>query len=168
MKTKAKNRKELEGLVLSAPFFLGIYFPWTAAIAVLFLLGVLLSYYRKGELRFSWSPLLVATASIVLFQALGAIWGVDRGMAWIGVLQFLPLPLFVLALEQLGPTERLPLLRNVPAAAACMTLLSLLLSRIPALTTWFLTDGRLSGFFQYPNSFALYLLTGVVLLLFAD
>ena len=49
-----------------------------------------------------------------------------------------------------------------------MTLLSLLFSRIPALSAWFLTDGRLSGFFQYPNTFALYLLAGIVLLLFGE
>ena len=166
MKTKTKRRAESEWLLLLSPFLFGLYFPWTAAIAVLFLLGILLADYRRGELRVSASPLLLATAGIVLFHALGALWGTDRGMAWIGALQFLPLPLFVLALEQREAEERLSLLRNVPAAAASMTLLSLLLSRIPALSAWFLTDGRLSGFFQYPNTFALYLLAGIVLLLF--
>lgn len=168
MKTKMKRRAEPEWLLLLSPFLFGLYFPWTAAIAVLFLLGILLADYRRGELRISASPLLFATAGIVLFHALGALWGTDRGMAWIGALQFLPLPLFVLALEQREAEERLSLLRSVPVAASCMTLLSLLLSRIPALSAYFLTDGRLSGFFQYPNTFALYLLAGIVLLLFGE
>ncbi len=168
MKTKARNRKGPEELLLAAPFLFGLYFPWTAAIAVLFLLGVLLLQYRKGELRLAASPFLLAAVSIVFFQALGALWGVDRGMAWIGTLQFLPLPLFVIALEQVKAEDRALLLRNIPSAAACMVLLSLLLSSIPAFSSWFLTDGRLSGFFQYPNTFALYLLAGIVLLLFGE
>ncbi len=158
------NRKGLEGLLLFSPFLLGLYFPWTAALAVLFLLVLLSGCAGKGKLRVSAGPLLAAAAAVVLFHALGALWGTDRGMALIGALQFLPLPLFVLALEQLEPGERTGLLRKVPVSAACMTLLSLLLSLIPALGPRFLTAGRLSGFFQYPNSFALYLFAGVILL----
>ena len=53
----------------------------------------------------------------------------------------------------------------LPHTAAAMVLLSFLLSRIPACAGRFLINGRLAGFFQYPNTFAAYLLAALVVLL---
>ena len=155
----------LECLLLGSPFLVGLFFPWGSALAVLFLTVLLAAELKKGKILIAKGPLLPACCSLVLFLLGGCLWGTDRGMALLGVLQFLPLPLFVLALEQREPAARLQLTAHMPAAAAVMVLLSLLLSCIPAWKDWFLVNGRLAGFFQYPNSFALYLLTALIVLL---
>ncbi len=102
----------------------------------------------------------------MIFHLGGTLWGTDRGMALLGAVQFLPLPLFVLLLEQGSPEQRMALLRKTPYAASVMVLLSFFLSRIPVLERWFLVAGRQAGFFQYPNTYAVYLLFAIVLVLF--
>ncbi len=168
-KTEQPDRRLRNGLeisVLLSPFLIGLFFPWTAAAEVLWLLILLVLTQRKTGLCVSLSPCLTASVSIPLFLLLGGLWGADHGMALPGVLQFLPLPLFVLLTGQLEPEERPELLRFFPESAAVMVLLSALLSRIPGSAPFFLVNGRQGGFFQYPNTYALYLLTALVLLLF--
>ena len=160
-------RKRLAWLLCLSPFLLGLYFPWTAAIAVLFLLECLFARCRQGKLCFSGSLLFAATSSVVLFLMLGVFRGTDRGMAPIGALQFLPLPLFVLAIEQVEAEERMHLLNSMPLAASCMVLLSAAMSLIPGPAAWVMVNGRLGGFFQYPNTFALYLLAAMVIRLWS-
>ena len=158
--------KAVEWLILLSPFLFGLFFAWTAALAGIFLSILLLLMLRRKVLHPVRSPLFLACLAIVLFHLLGALWGTDRGMAPIGAVQFLPLPLFVLVLEQFDPEKRQALLRNIPYAACVMVLLSLAMSFITPLEGWFVVAGRQAGFFQYPNTYALYLLTAVVLVLF--
>ena len=168
-KTERADRRlqnALERFILITPFLIGLFFPWTSAAAVLWLLVLLIQTQRRSGLTVCLSPCLLLSCSIPLLLAAGALWGVDRGMSLPGVLQFLPLPLFVLLLEQIEAKERFSLLRYLPEAAAVMTALSVLLSRIPRIAYFFLVNGRLGGFFQYPNTFALYLLIAMVVLLF--
>ena len=72
------NQRGLAWLLLLSPFLLGLFFSWTAAIAVLFLLTLLLPYCREGKLRVSGSLLLPACTSVVIFLLLG----VFRGRSW--------------------------------------------------------------------------------------
>ena len=175
LKKKAKLNKRyaaylvaLEWILLLSPFLLGTFFPWTAAILSVSLSILLLLMRRDPGLCRTESPVFLAASAIVLFLLLGGLWGTDHGMALIAVVQFLPMPLFVLALEQFEPQERNRLFRSIPYAACAMVLLSLLLSRIVRTEGWFLVSGRQAGFFQYPNTYALYLLLAAVLLLFDE
>lgn len=52
----------------------------------------------------------------------------------------------------------------LPYVAAVMTVISAILMQIPALTKWFSVSGRLSGFFQYSNTFAIFLLMALIIL----
>ena len=158
----------LEWLLLLCPFLYGCFFPWGSALVSLVLIVLLLLLVRRRLLCSTRSAAFLAALSIVIFHLGGMLWGIDRGMALIGAIQFLPLPLFVLLLEQYTPAQRMTLLRRLPYAASAMVLLSFLLSRIPSLEGWFLVAGRQAGFFQYPNSYALYLLFALVLVLFGS
>ena len=160
--------RSLEWVVLLSPFLFGLFFPWgSAVVTVVFsvLLSVLL---RHKSLHSTRSPVFFFALAIVAFQLGAVLWGTDRGMAPFGAVQFLPLPLFVLLLEQLAPERRLVLIRRMPYTAAFMVVLSFLLSRVPLFENWFLYSGRQSGFFQYPNAYAIYLLLAVILLLFGE
>ena len=154
-----------EAVLLLSPFLTGLFYLWGAAVAVIALTGALALSQKREGLRFSFSPLLLACGSLVLFHLGGILWGTDRGMALAGALQFLPLPLFALVLQQREAEKRMQMLRWLPHTAAAMVLLSFLLSRFPACAARFLINGRLAGFFQYPNTFAAYLLAALVVLL---
>lgn len=156
----------LEWLLLLCPFLFGCFFPWGSALVSLVLIVLLLLLLRGVLLCSTRSASFLAALSIVIFHLGGMLWGTDRGMALVGAVQFLPLPLFVLLLEQYAPNRRLTLLRRMPYVASAMVVLSFLLSRISSLEGWFLVAGRQAGFFQYPNSYALYLLFALVLVLF--
>ena len=156
----------LEWLLLLCPFLFGCFFPWGSAAVSLVLIVLLFLLFRWELLCRTHSVPFLASVSIVVFHLGGMIWGTDRGMALIGAVQFLPLPLFVLLLEQYTPEQRMGLLRKMPYAASAMVILSFLLSRIPFLESWFLVAGRQAGFFQYPNTYAVYLLFALVLVLF--
>ncbi len=158
----------LEWLLLLCPFLFGCFFPWASAAVSVILLVLLLLLIRRGLFCGTRSAPFLAAASIVIFHLGGIIWGTDRGMALMGAVQFLPLPFFVLLLEQYTPAQRMGLLRKMPYAASEMVLLSFLLSRISFLEDWFLVAGRQAGSFQYPNTYAVYLLFAVVLVLFSS
>lgn len=144
-------------LFIVAPFLTGLFYEWMSCLAGLYLLGYLFyCYCRNGELRVPQSFALLATVVTALTYGATAIWGIDHGMALLGFVKFLPLPLFVLAAAQLAPQKREAMLQTLPKIGAIMTAVSYLLSRIPALAGFFLVNHRLGGFFQYPNTFALY------------
>ena len=156
----------LEWLILLAPFLFGLFFPWNAAPVTVVLAVLLQRMMKKNRLSLSLSPCFLFSCSVVLFHLLGTFWGTDRGMALMGAVQFLPLPLFVLLLEQFPIGSRFALTRRMPYAASVMVILSFLLSRIPLLSGWFIVATRQAGFFQYPNTYALYLLLALVVTLF--
>ena len=116
----------LEWLLLLCPFLFGCFFSWASAAVSVILLLLLLLLLRRGLLCSTRSAPFLAAASIVLFHLGGIFWGTDRGMALIGAVQFLPLPLFVLLLEQYTPEQRMGLLRRMPYAASAMAVLSVL------------------------------------------
>lgn len=131
-----------------------------AALAV----GLLIRMIRQKQWRIPRSLPALAAGLIALFYGLSILWALDRGMAWIGFLKYLPLPLFYLCYRQ-QPEAKQKILQPLPYVAAAMAAVSALLMQIPALHTFFAVDGRLSGFFQYPNTFALFLLVAELLLL---
>lgn len=151
-------------LFVIAPFAVGLYYEFLSAAASVILL-ICLWLYRKHAhgLVLPKEPVFTASLMITLFFLLSPLWAVDRGMAVLGFVKFLPLPLFALCLAQLDAGQRASMLRSIPVTGAAMTVLSFALSLIPAFGSTFLVNSRLAGFFQYPNVFALYLLIGVLI-----
>ncbi len=158
--------RPLKWFLLLAPFLCGGFFEWTSCLFSVFLTGYLLYCRRKrGGLRICRSPALFLAAVLAFFYGVSCFWAVDRGMALFGFCKFLPLPLFVLALLQTEEEEREGLLDTVPVSGGVMTVLSVGLRLVfPVLWDRFYVGDRLAGFFQYPNTYALFLLAGIVLL----
>lgn len=117
---------------------------------------------RGKGLRLRFSARFVAVLTVAGFYLLTSFYGVDGGEAFIGFVKFLPVVLFaVLLMQNSGYAASLREL--IPYIAAALGLISLPLMLIPSLG--FSVDGRLGGFFQYPNTFAMFLLIGFLLLL---
>ena len=168
LSTESHVLSVLEWLLLLCPFLFGCFFPWGSALVSLVLITLLFLLICRGLLCCTYSAPFLAAASIVLFHLGGIFWGTDHGMALVGAIQFLPLPLFIMLIEQYTPGQRLNLLQKIPYTASAMVVLSFILSRIPLLEGWFLVAGRQAGFFQYPNTYAIYLLFALVLVLFGS
>lgn len=154
------------GIVLFfAPFLLGGFFEFTAAVFTC-VFSVLISVYafRKKTmyLPFDWGA--VAVFVMVLFYGITAFWAVDRGMAIFGFVKFLPLLLYIVLVAQMEKQAHTEVLQVLPWSGCLMTILSFALSFLPTLGTHFIVAQRLAGFFEYPNTFALFLLLGLIVL----
>ena len=135
---------------------------WSCVIgaAVSAVLMYLIIKNKTLKLRFNLTFCDVLT--IALFYLLTSFYGVDGGESLIGFVRFLPVPLFAALLMQKDAYAK-SVRSLLPYIAAGLGLISLPLMLIPSLG--FSVDGRLGGFFQYPNTFAALLMVGELLLL---
>lgn len=140
------------------------YIACAASAALCVYLIIRISRNRTLILRKGLTSLSVA--AICLGYGLSCFWAVDPGMALIGFVKFLSVGLFALCLWQEENASRV--LNILPAFAAITVLISALGMQIPFLREQFSVADRLSGFFQYPNTFALFLLICQLLLLNKD
>lgn len=140
----------------------GLYYEWGAALVSIALLVYLT---RKKNLALHFSPALTAAVAITLFYSVSWLWAVDSGVAVWGAVKHLPVLLFALCLLQEMPNARTRLLRDVPWLGAVMVALTFPLQFVPFFSDMFCVSGRLAGLFQYPNTFACFLLLGLEILL---
>ncbi|MBR6483782.1 MAG: O-antigen ligase family protein, partial [Clostridiales bacterium] len=149
------------------PFVIGGFHVWGSALASVFTVVCLFILYRKnGHLSFSFDPVFTACLVLEGVLLISPLWAVDSGMAVFGFVKFLPLPLFCILLMQCKSEDPISYLTYIPYSGAVMVVVSFVLSRIPALTSFFTVYKRQAGFFQYSNTYALFLLMGVCILLF--
>ena len=132
-------------------------------LSVLLSVWLLVNHLRRNCTKVYFNLSTLTLTVLILFYGLSVFYAVDPGMAFIGFLKYLPLPLFALGIMQ--SDERKTIIDMLPYAVAIMAVLSALLAQIPLLSDYFLAAGRLSGFLQYPNTFAILILVAELLLL---
>ncbi|MBR5437984.1 MAG: O-antigen ligase family protein [Clostridia bacterium] len=106
--------------------------------------------------------------AIPLSYLVTTLWAVDSSTALYGFIKLLPVALFGMAVAPMKKEERAEITDVIPYSAVAMGVLSYGLSLIPALSDFFLVADRLGGFFQYPNTFACFCLTGIPVLLLKE
>ena len=131
-----------------------------AGIALCIKLGLQLHADKKMHIYIN--PGSISVVLICLGYAFSILTALDKGLAVLGFFKFLPLLLFLLVFMQ-QPKNTDACLRFIPHAAVFMTLVSTVCMQIPVLKEWFSVSGRLAGFFQYSNTFALFLLIALVI-----
>lgn len=168
----------LEKVFFLLPFFFGIFFDYTVCF-VAFALIPLLFLFRKSpeELNdisrqkeksrgyvFYFNTVSETVCVFLLFFFLTVFYGIDKGMSFVGFLRFLPICLFMLLIMQLTSEEREKLLNIVPLSGVAMVVITSPSYFIPSLKSIFYKADRLSGTFGYSNTFAMFLLIGIILL----
>lgn len=149
-------------LTFVLPFAVGGFHGYTAAAASIAAATALhLRYRERKTLAISPDMTTAALGTTVLCLILSPLWAVDRGMALFGLLQWLPILLYWVYLDQCDGELRDRALSLVPHAGAVMVAVSLML--LPFFPRQLTVNGRLAGFFQYPNTFAAFLLAGYIL-----
>lgn len=136
---------------------------------IIMIFGIIL-IIKKGEVVIPKGInyyLLLFIALSYLFVILIAI---DKGLAFLGFLKILVVPAFLFLLFQSNYKENKTIYYGtIPLSASIMTILSGVVFFIPRLSSFFYGSGkRLGGFFQYPNTFALFLLLGIIIILFKE
>lgn len=156
--------RALKWLNFVLPFAFGGFFTYLALPLTVFLLAALWKTVRQnGTLKIRINLSAAAVALVALGYLVTPLWAADKGMAVFGMIRMLPLLLYLLLLLQIPEEERSGVLELVPLCGAVMTVLSMALLLIPALGTYMTISDRLAGFFAYPNTFAAFLLAGLLL-----
>lgn len=142
----------------------GVYYELTSACISILLIGFLILKSRKQPLIFYLNDASIFVCTLIVCYAISCIWAEDSGLAVWGIVKYLPVPLFGVCMMQAGFRERIALLQTIPWIGGAMTAISYILQFVPRLKNIFSVNGRLAGFFQYPNTFACFLLIGLVVL----
>lgn len=136
----------------------GGYFCCVSAVLliVLMIMAVCL-LIRSGEFWISFDWNLAAVVTLTLGYFLAGLWAVDSGMSLMGGIKFLPVLIYFFVMCQvLEQRERL--IQSLPVMGSLMTVFSFALMQFPAFSEYVSVAGRLAGFFQYPNTYALFML----------
>lgn len=113
------------------------------------------------NLQFIASVLIAVSYFAVMF------WAVDKGMAFIGFLKFLPVPLFALSIMQ-EDRETYDYLISLPYLCSVLVIVSAVFTKLGIFDGYFSVAGRISGTLQYPNTFALLLLVSLIITVSKD
>lgn len=165
-----KKEEKKNGMAVPVCFLITIallfggFYDFVSCLATVGLGIYLLWLGKRRGLSVYWNSALMLASVIVAGYLLSVIWAVDCGMAWIGVIKFLPLPLFVIVLMQFREEERQSLLWSVPISNLLIIGTAVLGYGIPVIREHLYLAGRLAGTFQYANTMALYFLLGILIL----
>ena len=146
------------------PFLFGLYFEFASYFAQILILVILLIKLCKAKKCKIYLNLeIFALAVISVGYLFTCIYAVDKGMAVLGFLKFtIPLT-FGFMIMQYEKQEITESLKEIPISGIAMIVLSMLFKYIPFLPNdFYLTNGRMMGFLQYANTFALFLLIGII------
>lgn len=151
-------------LALALPFCTGGFHTGTAAALCLVLILALVEQLHKNNRIFLFqNPEALSLLAVFLAYCLTPLWAADKGMALFAIARYLPLVLFPLVLMQSKEDLSGDILKLIPLSGCLMTLTALVLLAFPGTRDQVTVNGRLAGFFQYPNTFAAFALAGLVL-----
>lgn len=136
-----------------------------SAVAAVLLLIIAL---RQKKWNWTLNVQTVGVALLPVAYAFTAIYAVDTGIAVYGIVKFLPAALLMLLVMQLTAQQRQRMLIGIPFAGAILTFVTAPTYFLNSLKDYFYTYDRLHGGFLYANSFALFLLCGIVVILLTD
>lgn len=151
-------------LFLGALTCCGLYHDFLAAFfsAAVLLYLLVIAVKRKGILLLL-NPAVLFALALPAVYLLCSFWAVDGGMAVFGFVKFLPAPLFLLAFQQETGNKKC-LFDILPYYGTVTTVLAAILMQFSPLDHYFAVAGRLAGFFQYSNTYALFTLICLICL----
>lgn len=158
--------KIIKGSWILVPFIYGGFYDWIIfAMAVIWQVCLLYIAIQNKKIILPEKTICIIVTGIMLCYVGTVFYGIDSGMSELGLIKVIALLQFLLLVEQIQYEERIELLEQIPMIASVMAVISM----ISYITPWkhtFFQASRLGGFFQYSNTFALYLLIGIIVLLY--
>lgn len=169
MKEYLKNEefyvKIFKIILFIMPFIIGLFYEFTSYLA-----GMILSLYliyiifNKGKLKIFLNYQTVILVLIIMSYLGGIFYGIDKGTSFVGFLKFLPSIIFCIILMQFDEKKKDSFFEFIPISGMYMVCICIICKLIGILEDCFYMNERLGGFFQYSNTFALFLLMGIVVI----
>lgn len=142
----------------------GIYEFSAAFYGAVFAMILFLTYQKRKELQISLNLSTYGIGMLFLCYACSVLAARDKGMAFLGCLKILAVVLFWLMWQQFSAQRREELFQAIPHIGTATLGIALLAYVFPGLKEHFYIADRLGGVFQYSNTYALFLLLGVIVL----
>ena len=159
-------KNHLTAFLLIGSFLVGLFNEPAGVLCSIVLTIFLILRWKEKEISLSLNFTTLAVALISFSFLIVALWAKDKYYALLGFCKFFPLLLFYLNISTTTDFDSEKALLFIPYSAALMTVISYIFSKIEATAYLFSVDGRIAGFFQYPNTFALFLILGIVVIAF--
>ncbi len=155
-------------LILVLTIFLyGGFYNWS-----LFFLGVLLDIAvlvgirsKKKEIRSDYRLAVLVPTVLIFIQIIISFWAIDIIHNMTGIIYYTDLALWMYLCKDLEEEQKKRLLDAVPIWGAVTVLIACLAYPFTGLRQLFWQAGRLGGTFQYSNTYALFLLLGIVIVM---
>jgi len=163
---KLKKTDLIPIFIMLIPFLFGTFYDFSVFVVTLVLQIILLIWFIKNKkISITVNDAFIMSAIFLLFSCLSIIWAVDRNDAAIGTLRYLSLFLFAIFIMQCSSERKEKILQIIPYSALAMLFISIIIGFIPGLKEIVYTaSGRIMGLFPYANTFALYLLVGIIII----
>lgn len=149
-------------LVLSLALAGGYFQPAAAFLCMVLGVVLLADLWRSGVVVVPNDRYTCIFTLIPVLYLVTAIWAVDSKMALTGFWHFLPVFLFYVLLCR-NLDQKQTMIRQLPLLGSLMTLFSFLMMQFPVFQDYVSVAGRLAGFFQYPNTYALFMLVCLII-----
>ena len=169
MKKFMKEKKEylfLAALLGSSLCMAGGYFVYVSCVVtVLLLIGIAFIYAKDGKkskVLIPWDLPMLSISTMVFSYLITTIWSIDEGMVIWGFLKFFPALLFFLLLRR-SEDKKEELIQLLPLFGTLMTIFSALMMQFEVFKEYVSVAGRLAGFFQYPNTYAIFMLICMII-----
>lgn len=162
MKEVLVKNTALKLLFITSFLLVGLFHEYTACL-FLALEFIYLDYlFYKQDIYVFDNLNFIFMIFIIFMYLFVSFFAIDQGMAIIGFFKQLSILMFIIILMQFDKQDRKELLFIIPYMAILMMGVSVASYIIKPLQDYFLVNVRIGGFFQYPNTFALFLLVSLV------
>lgn len=146
----------------------GFYSPVCFACAIALFIYVIINMFKNGEINIGKNIYSVFILIFVFGYLITAFWGIDKYNSILGFAKFLPLLPFGLIVTNLKSEEKEKCLDVIPYLGAVMTVVSFIGTQFEKTAFLFSVNGRISGFFMYSNTFALFLILGIIIIAYKE
>lgn len=155
-------------ILLSACLYGGFYVFSALAMGIICIIFLGIALTKKRQLLIRTSLENIGIYMIAGMYMMSVLWALDPGVAAAGALKISVPCVFALLWENIENSSRDAIWKAVPDVASVTALLSFVLYPFSELRKLCYSAGRLGGTFQYSNTYALFLVVGLMILLYED
>lgn len=155
-------------LIVCVAFF-GMYYEFCGSIMTIVLVMMILVCWQKcRRIYFKITTGSLLYLIFLLCHIFTVCYGTDRGMIFLGIGKILWIAPFLLLYQQLATEQRRNLFHAIPWIGIGIVIVGMLGLMISPLKEIFWVNHRLGGTFQYPNTLAIFLLMGIIILFYEE
>ena len=156
-------------IILTAFLFGGFYDFVACSLVVILLINLLIKYIKNKKIKVEINLIFILICILNLASIITCFYAIDKSIAIFGIFRNLTLLIFYLNICQYEVKDQEQALLAISFTGVAMFLLSIAMYFVEPLRNFVFSEGnRLTGFFQYANTFALFLLLGFIVLAFSE